>query len=128
VIVADASALVAIGERESDAATFAAALENNETVISSINYVETGIVLISRGRLMSQADLDQWLERIGVSIVRGEALGTMAMAAYLRFGRGYHPAKLNLGDCFAYALAKSLGAPLLYKGNDFALTDIRSAL
>jgi len=128
VIVADASALVAISESERDAPKFAAALESNETVIASINYVETGIILISRGRLVSQADLDQWLDRIGVSIVRGEALGALAMAAYRRFGRGYHPAKLNLGDCFAYALAKSLDAPLLYKGDDFALTDVKSAL
>ena len=127
-IVADASALVAIGERESDAPAFATALENNETIISYVNYVETGIILISRGRLVGQADLDHWLDRIGVSIMRGESLGALAMAAYLRFGRGYHPAKLNLGDCFAYALAKSLDAPLLYKGNDFALTDVKSAL
>ena len=50
------------------------------------------------------------------------------MQAYLTFGRGYHPARLNLADSFAYALARRLDAPLLYKGDDFALTDIRSAL
>ncbi len=97
-------------------------------MISQINYVEVGIILIGRRRLATQADLDKWLARLDVSIEPGNDLAGMAMAAYLRFGRGFHPAKLNLGDCFAYALAKTLDAPLLYKGDDFALTDIRSAL
>ncbi len=57
-----------------------------------------------------------------------ESLGASALEAYLQFGKGFHPAKLNLADCFSYALAKSLDAPLLYTGNDFALTDVRSAL
>ena len=55
-------------------------------------------------------------------------LADAAAEAFLRFGKGRHPAKLNFGDCMAYALAKSLDAPLLYKGDDFARTDIRSAL
>ena len=55
-------------------------------------------------------------------------LAEIATSAFLRYGKGRHPAKLNFGDCMAYALAKSLGAPLLYKGDDFAQTDIRSAL
>jgi ribonuclease VapC len=127
-IVADASALVAIGSEEDDADVYAAALERDEVVISSINYVEAGIILISRGHLATQADLDEWLLRIGVAVEPTEALGALAMETYLRFGKGFHPARLNLADCFAYALAKSLDAPLLYKGNDFAQTDIRSAL
>jgi ribonuclease VapC len=57
-----------------------------------------------------------------------EARALLAADAYRRYGKGYHSARLNYGDCFAYALAKELDAPLLYKGNDFAQTDIRSAL
>ena len=127
-IVADASALVAIGDQEPDADEYLAAFQHQRSVISQINYVEVGIILIGRRRLATQADLDKWLTRLDVSIEPGNDLAGIAMAAYLRFGRGFHPAKLNLGDCFAYALAKSLDAPLLYKGDDFALTDIRSAL
>jgi ribonuclease VapC len=57
-----------------------------------------------------------------------DPLADAALAAYLAWGRGHHDARLNLADCFAYALAKHLDAPLLYKGDDFALTDVRSAL
>jgi ribonuclease VapC len=119
VIVVDASALVAIG---------AGVLLTNETRISAVNYVEAGLVLIGRGRLTSKAELNIWLATLGVEIVQAVDLAEEALLAYLTFGRGYHPARLNMGDCFAYALAKSLDAPLLYKGDDFALTDVRSAL
>lgn len=61
-------------------------------------------------------------------IVEREVSGAVALGAYLTYGRGVHRARLNLGDCFAYALAKELDAPLLYKGNDFLHTDIRPAL
>ena len=56
------------------------------------------------------------------------AQGRLARRAYQDFGKGRHPARLNLGDCFAYALAMEMGLPLLFKGNDFALTDVTSAL
>jgi ribonuclease VapC len=128
VIVADASALVAIGDEDSDASEYLTTLQRERSVISPINYVEVGIILIGRRRLATQADLNEWLARLEISIEPGDGLAGTAMAAYLRFGRGFHPAKLNLGDCFAYALAKALDAPLLYKGDDFALTDVRSAL
>ena len=127
-IVADASALVAIGDDEWDAGDYLTALQSQRAVISPINYVELGIILIGRRRLATQADLDEWLARLEVSIEPSDGLASMAMAAYLRFGRGFHAARLNLGDCFAYALAQAFDAPLLYKGDDFALTDIRSAL
>ena len=65
---------------------------------------------------------------IGCGSPASTAVDTLALDAYLRFGKGRHPAKLNLADCFAYALAKTLDAPLLYKGDDFPLTDVRSAL
>lgn len=128
VIVVDASALVAIGDLEPEAATFAAAIVSSECGISAINYVEAGRVLIGRGRLGDKDEFDIWLAKLGVAVVRNADLAEAALGAYLLYGRGYHPARLNLGDCFAYALARQLDAPLLYKGDDFVLTDVRSAL
>jgi ribonuclease VapC len=128
VIVVDASALVAIGGDEPDADRFLEILERTASCISAVNYVETGLILIGRGRLATQEDLDDWLRRLGVQVTPDENLSATALGAYLVYGRRYHPARLNLADCFAYALAKSLDAPLLYKGDDFPLTDVRSAL
>ena len=128
-IVVDASALAAIGLPEPDRAAFEIALQAADVAyLAPINYVEIGIVLVSRGVFGSKRELDPWLSSLAVEIKEDVELGPAAMEAYLRFGKGFHPARLNLGDCFAYALAKQLGAPLLYKGDDFAKTDIRSAL
>jgi ribonuclease VapC len=128
VIAVDASALVAIGDDEPEAERFLDILERNPSCISAVNYVETGLILIGRGRLATQEDFDDWLKRLGAKVMPDENLAAAALGAYLVYGRRYHPAKLNLADCFAYALAKTLDAPLLYKGDDFPLTDIRSAL
>lgn len=127
-IAVDASALVAIGDDEPEAERFLDVLERNPSCISAVNYVETGLILIGRGRLATQEDLDEWLKQLGAEVMPDENLAMAALSAYLIYGRRYHPAKLNLADCFAYALAKSLDAPLLYKGDDFPLTDVRSAL
>lgn len=127
-IVVDASALVAISELEPEAELFAGVLLANEARIAAVNYVEAGLILIGRGHLSDKAELNAWLATLGVSIAQGPDLAEDALLAYLTFGRGYHPARLNMGDCFAYALAKQLDAPLLYKGDDFVLTDVRSAL
>ena len=126
-IVVDASALVAVADAEPDADDFLRCLGRNEAVIASINYVEAGIILIGRSRLSGKPDFDAWLGRLGVDVHRDDLSGP-ALAAYLTFGRGYHRARLNLGDCFAYALARQLDAPLLYKGDDFAMTDVKRAL
>jgi uncharacterized protein with PIN domain len=80
------------------------------------------------GSFASQSKYDEWLEGLGVERAKASDLGGEALAAYLHFGRGFHPARLNLGDCFAYALAKRLDAPLLFKGNGFSQTDVRSAV
>ena len=127
-IVVDASALVAIGDDEPDRSALLAVLTANEAVIASINYVETGIILIGRRRLANQRDLDRWLADLGVKVRPTDDLAGLALRAYLDYGRGYHRARLNLADCFAYALAKQLDAPLLYKGDDFIFTDVRRAL
>lgn len=86
------------------------------------------MVLRQRGFIAGLEFCDAWLAGLSIDVRDDVALGGAAFAAFLKFGKGRHPARLNLGDCFAYALAKSLDAPLLYKGDDFAKTDIRSAL
>ena len=127
-IVVDASALVAIGDEEPDADDYYRVLRANEAVLSSINYVEAGVVLIGRDRLRGKQRYDEWLAELQVVVRGSDDLSEMALETYLQFGRGYHRARLNLADCFAYALAKKLDAPLLFKGEDFAWTDIRPAL
>ena len=128
-IVVDSSALVAIAGDEPEAADFAAVLEQSEGGwLTPINYVETAMVLLSRQVFVDRDALDAWLGTAGVTINDDAALSKAALGAFLQYGRGIHPARLNLGDCFAYALAKQLDIPLLYKGDDFAKTDIRSAL
>ncbi len=127
-IVVDASALVAIADQEPEAELYLGVIERaTRAVISPLNAVEAAIVLIGRQRFAGAEDFDLWLKSLSVEIDTSPGDYAGAMAAYLAFGRGYHAARLNLGDSFAYALAKKLDAPLLYKGNDFTLTDIRPA-
>ncbi len=128
-IVVDASALVAIAEREPEWERFLGVLNRTDvSYLSPINYLETGAVLIQRGHFADEIELESWLAKLGVKRREDVDLGPAALSVYLRFGKGFHAARLNLGDCFAYALAKALDAPLLYKGDDFAKTDIRSAV
>jgi ribonuclease VapC len=128
-IVVDASALVAVAMGEDEAERFSAILSlSSAAVITEVNYMEVGIVLAGRAIIPSAEALDDWLRLHGVETYLDADLGPAALSAYLRFGRGYHPARLNLGDCFAYALARKLDAPLLYKGEDFPLTDVRAAV
>jgi ribonuclease VapC len=128
-IVVDSSSLVAIAAREPDWRDHLGALRSADSVaLSAMNYVETGLLLVGRDYLADPEDLDQWLAGLRVRVEEGVPLSAAALAAYLSFGKGRHPARLNLGDCFAYALAKTLDVPLLYKGDDFARTDIRPAL
>ena len=128
-LVVDTSALVAIALDEVECDAFIEALEKaDEAMMSPMTYVELGIVLLGRDLILSRDDLDDWLGMYRVTIATRPVIETAALDAYLRYGKGRHPARLNLSDCFAYALAKTLDAPLLYKGDDFSRTDIRSAL
>jgi len=126
-LAVDASALVAIARREPEAEAMQAALAGSEAWATPINILEAGLILILRDAHFTQERYRDWLASQNVfelNVVGAEA----ALDAYLRFGKGVHRAGLNMGDCFAYALARHLDAPLLYKGDDFALTDVRSAL
>lgn len=129
-MIVDASALLAVLFGEPDADTFNRAIsdELEDLLISPINFVEAAIRADQRGAESSKA-LDEILRISGLKIAAITIHQTrLAREAYQRFGKGNHPAKLNLGDCFAYALAKARGEPLLFKGDDFRKTDVEAAL
>jgi len=130
VIVVDTSAVLAILFKESEAGAFRAAIEAAEgTMVSAATRVETAMVIEGRhgdvGRVLLEAF---WRAAEIETAPVTQAQAVIAIEAFRRFGRGRHRAALNLGDCFAYALAKSIPRPLLYKGQHFAQTDIASAL
>jgi ribonuclease VapC len=129
-MIVDTSALLAIFLRESDAQRFERAIEGAERpLMSAANFVEAGFVAVARAGSDARFDLEDFVHDGGIEVLAVTLeQARIAVGAFARFGRGRgHPANLNLGDCFAYALAKSTGEPLLYKGNDFSHTDIASA-
>ena len=94
-----------------------------------VGFVEASLVILSRRGAEGLADLAAFLDRAEIDRVAIDARqGDEAVQAFRRFGRGRHSAALNIGDCFAYALARTTGEPLLFKGGDFAQTDIAAAL
>lgn len=127
-IVVDNSALIAILEHESDAATYAAAIRRAERLlISAVNVHETGIVMRARHGEAAVARMWRFLrdENDFEIMPFDEGQAREALSAFGRYGKGVHPkARLNLADCAAYALAKSMNLPLLFKGNDFTETDV----
>ncbi|MFO1161782.1 MAG: type II toxin-antitoxin system VapC family toxin [Reyranellaceae bacterium] len=129
-IVVDSSALLAILLDEPDARSFADAISSSEDcTISSFNFFETQVVIHRNSREDGVRDLMTLLSQGRLTIAPfDEAQAALAFEAYRRYGKGYHSARLNLGDCAAYALARNLDAPLLFKGNDFSQTDIRRVL
>lgn len=129
-LVVDTSAWLCILLDEPDAPRYAAALAVADAIVlSSVSYVELGIVIASRYGSTGVKRADRLLHSLSVEMApfdRSQAAA--ALSAWQRYGKGNHPARLSFGDCCTYALAKLRDAPLLYKGNDFAQTDIRSAL
>ncbi|HEX4158618.1 MAG TPA: type II toxin-antitoxin system VapC family toxin [Rhizomicrobium sp.] len=123
----DSSAVIATLAGEPEAERFADTIATDgHVVVSAANYVECAMVLSSRP--LARARLEPWMGANSVSIAAiDETLARGAIDAFGRFGKGRHPAGLNFGDCFAYALAKSLDAPLLFKGGGFAKTDVQVA-
>ena len=130
-MIVDASALIAILRNEPEALSCADAIENASVRrISAANYVEAAVVIDgSRDPIASRRFDDLLREAELVVEPVTEVQARVAREAYRDFGKGSgHPAQLNFGDCFAYALAKVAGEPLLFKGDDFTHTDIASAL
>ena len=130
-IVADTSAIVAIAFAEPEREAFVAALERAErTLVSSVTAVEARMVVHARRGQRAVVLVDDLLRLSFFEIVPpGAAEMDAAYAAFVAYGKGNgHPAALKFGDVFSYALAKTRGLPLLYKGRDFAETDIASAV
>jgi ribonuclease VapC len=130
-MVIDSSAIVALllGEPETEALVAAIAAAQRR-VVSAGSYLESASVISARSGSTAQAQLDELLDSLGIAILpftREQADTTIE--AYRRYGKGSgHPANLNFGDCFAYALAKLTDEPILFKGNDFSQTDLRPAV
>ncbi|HWA21264.1 MAG TPA: type II toxin-antitoxin system VapC family toxin [Caulobacterales bacterium] len=125
-MVVDASALLAIMLREPDGPHFSEQIARAETLrMSVINLFE---VMVRMDRIGASNDAERALAALPIIYEPVTFdLAEAARAAHLKFGKGRHPARLNMGDCFAYALATELGEPLLFKGGDFALTDVALA-
>lgn len=128
-MIIDSSAIIAVLFNEPDAAAFAAAIAGADTCrISAVTYVETAVVVESQSPATGGRQFDAFLRRARIIIEPvTEDQAQLARHAYADFGKGRHPAGLNFGDCFSYALAKATGEALLFKGNDFSRTDIQAA-
>jgi ribonuclease VapC len=128
-MVIDSSALVAILGGEAERRTFIDLIEAADSrLMSTASFVEVSIIIESRYGADGVRDLDLFLERAGVELAPvDDEQARQARRAFTRYGKGRHPAALNFGDCFAYALSVTLGEPLLFKGDDFAQTDVSRA-
>lgn len=125
-MILDTSAVLAILQDEPERRAFNEAIEAADARrLSLANLVEVAIVIEARFGAAGQRDLDQYVERAAIELRPVDLeQAHVARRAYSRYGKGRHAAALNFGDCFAYALATVLGEPLLFKGDDFARTDI----
>ena len=124
-IVVDTSAIVAVLFEEDDSQVLHEILLGERCVMSAATRVEAGIVIEARAGAEGTLLLEELLQRVGVVVLPvDEELASEAMTAWRRFGRGRHPAGLNFGDLFSYALARRLGQPLLHTGKDFSKTDV----
>ncbi len=125
-MVIDSSALIAILFEEADASVYLYAIANDPVrLVSASTLLETSVVLIRRRSGDPIGALEVLMTRFGIEVVPfNGAQVVIARDAFRRFGKGRHLAGLNFGDCFSYALSKQTGEPLLFKGNDFGLTDV----
>ena len=128
-MVIDTSAIVAIYFNEPDASHFRERIADDPIrLISAATFLEAAMVIEGRFGEAGGAEFDLWLHKAEVEIIAVTAEhADQARRAWRRYGKGRHPAGLNYGDCFSYALATLTGEPLLFKGNDFSQTDIEAA-
>jgi ribonuclease VapC len=130
-MIIDTSAIIAILRDEPEAMSCARAIADaTERRVSAVNFVESAVVIDASRDPIASRRFDDFITEANIFIEPvTEIQAKIARDAYRDFGKGSgHPAKLNFGDCFAYALAKAIGEPLLFKGGDFSHTDIISAL
>jgi ribonuclease VapC len=125
-MILDSSALIAVLLGEEDADYYVAALKSaREINISVVSVLESTLVMAGRKGEGGVARLERFLQTTGIRMVPLDAEQlSLAREAGWRYGKGRHAARLNLGDCCSYALAKATGEPLLYQGNDFGRTDL----
>lgn len=128
-MVVDSSALVAILGKDPDRDAYLSTLMGDAApVISALTFVEASMVMEGRQGAAAAIDLEMLIHAAGIEVVPfDERQAEAARMAWRKFGKGRHPARLNLGDCCVYALAKVTGEPVLCKGDDFARTDIEVA-
>jgi ribonuclease VapC len=125
-MVIETSAIIAVLLNEANAVGIARAIEScSPRLLSAANFLEASIVIESRKGEAGGRELDLLIYRAAIEIVAvDQDQAEIARLAWRRFGKGRHPAGLNYGDCFAYALVKSRRLPLLFQGDDFSQTDI----
>lgn len=125
-MVIDTSAIIAILLGEPEAPELARAIEDaSPRLLSAANLLETSMVIEARKGDAAGREFDLLLYRAGIDVVPvDQEQAEIARVAWRRYGKGRYPANLKFGDCFAYALAKTTGLPLLFKGDDFNQTDI----
>jgi len=129
-MVVDSSALIAILQKEPERVVYIQALSSSPTnLLAAPTLVEAAMVAEKRKGDVGRRELDLLIQKSGLTVVAfDEAQAELARIAWRTYGRGRHRAALNFGDCCSYALAKHMNDTLLYKGNDFSLTDIPSHL
>ncbi|MEM7584517.1 MAG: type II toxin-antitoxin system VapC family toxin [Acidobacteriota bacterium] len=125
-MVIDTSAVLAILFGEPEASLFARAIASDpKRLMSSVSAFEAAVIIGARKGPLGVRELDLMTHSAAITVVSfDEQQVQMARTAYEKFGKGRHPAALNLGDCASYALARASGEPLLFKGEDFSRTDI----
>ena len=129
-MIVDSSAIIAMVLGEPETRTLARALANSQTArISAPVWLEMSMVIQSPRIGQARPYVERFVRGLGLEVVAfSEQHAATALEAWQRYGKGNHPARLNFGDCMSYATAKLAGEPLLYVGDDFAQTDIESAL
>lgn len=129
-MIIDSSALVAILRLEPERPAFIGAIVRaSQRMVPAPTLLETSMVLVGDRPRDVLAPLDRFLSRASiVTVTFSDEHAALAREAFLRYGKGRHPARLNFGDCIAYAVSRAEGLPLLFKGDDFRLTDVEPAL
>ena len=129
-MIIDTSAIIAILNDEPERRVFNEAIERSDIcLLSAASFLEASIVIENNRGYEGLRDFDLWMATAGIELAPVDAdQAQIARQAFRQYGKGRHPAALNFGDCFSYALAKATGFPLLFKGEDFTKTDIQAAL